>query len=222
MSESSHDRIDKIGQLRNQVRERIPDAKKTLIKSGVPPSYSGFGRIAINIAGKSLRDFLKISDKAETDSLTGLMIRQRFERRLEEEVGRARRNGSRLTLLIFDLDELKETNDGPGGHKAGDELLKSVANSLKEVSRISDIISRYGGDEFYVLLPETDINGGISYWEKLNEVFKKKDIRISTGISEVALNDVEGSTQRTDEAMYKSKKLSKENGLNVLAVAGRL
>lgn len=224
MLESSQDRVHRIRQLRSQIKERIPDASRTLRKSGMSPSDSPFNRLAINIAGGTLRTEMQ----SETDELTGLINRKRFERRLEEEVSRARRNRekgkeTKLTLLMLDLNSLKETNDGPGRHEAGDALLKSTADSLREVSRISDIISRYGGDEFVALLPDTDIDGGMAYWVKLNVIFSKKNISIGAGISEVNLDDdIKDIMAKVDEAMYKSKEFSKTSGQNILVRAGEL
>ena len=90
---------------------------------------------------------------AALDQLTGLYNRRSGEQRLEEEISRAVRHGRPLTLLLIDLDGLKQINDTLG-HAAGDHLLRSFANRLLRAVRGSDVAARMGGDEFMVLLPE--------------------------------------------------------------------
>lgn len=87
------------------------------------------------------------------DPLTGLFNRRYIEQRLESEIARSKRHGGALAVILFDLDEFKQVND-TYGHAAGDALLKAFGEKLSKATRGSDAASRYGGDEFLVVLPE--------------------------------------------------------------------
>src|SRR6201997_577778 len=87
------------------------------------------------------------------DPLTGLFNRRYIEQRLEDEIARSQRHGRPLSVILFDLDEFKQVND-TYGHGAGDALLRAFADKLSRATRGSDASSRYGGDEFLVVLPE--------------------------------------------------------------------
>ena len=97
----------------------------------------------------------RLQEQAFLDPLTGLMNRRALERDLRREVGRATRSGRRFGLVIMDLDGLKQINDTEG-HNAGDERLRTLADAVQESLRLGDAAYRVGGDEFVMLLPETD------------------------------------------------------------------
>ncbi|MCP4684325.1 MAG: GGDEF domain-containing protein [bacterium] len=99
--------------------------------------------------------FEKVEELSFTDNLTGLANRRYFLRRLEEEIDRAKRYQRSLGLIIFDLDELKSVNDRYG-HQAGDAVIKRIGEVLRLSIRSIDVIARYGGDEFCVVMPESD------------------------------------------------------------------
>jgi diguanylate cyclase (GGDEF)-like protein len=92
---------------------------------------------------------------AETDPVTWLFNRRHFDRRLEAELNRALRAETLLSLLMIDVDHFKSINDR-FGHRTGDEVLRAVATSIKQAVRLYDVPTRYGGDEFAVILPEAD------------------------------------------------------------------
>ncbi len=100
------------------------------------------------------------------DALTGLYNRSFFFTTMEQELRRSDRMGRGFTMLMLDLDDLKPVND-TFGHQWGDRLLKAVADTVRETIRFTDSAARYGGDEFVVLLPETDASGGYVVGEKL-------------------------------------------------------
>jgi diguanylate cyclase (GGDEF)-like protein len=105
-------------------------------------------------------------DLARTDSLTGVLNTRQFYRLAEGEIDRARRYNRPLSIAYIDLDNFKEVND-VYGHSAGDELLRFVAGTIIENSRASDIVARMGGDEFIVLLPESDEEGAAIFMKRL-------------------------------------------------------
>ncbi len=107
------------------------------------------------IALNNARLYAQIEDQATKDGLTGLANHRHFYDRLEEEVARARRAGTPLSLLMFDIDDFKRLND-TCGHPAGDEVLRQIGRLLRdELRRGGDLAARYGGEEFCVILPNT-------------------------------------------------------------------
>ncbi|WP_269531172.1 GGDEF domain-containing protein [Chitinimonas sp. BJYL2] len=150
----------------------------------------------------------------EQDPLTGALNRQGLEHTLAREVKRARRNMHALTVAILDLDEFKQVND-KHGHLIGDKVLLHFSSIVKAVLRESDILVRYGGEEFLILLPETDGNGARYVVDRLRQANIRTpfhyqthqiDIRFSTGLA--ALKDDENGHAmllRADEAMYQAK-----------------
>ncbi len=101
-----------------------------------------------------------------TDALTGVANRRFFERRLQEELVLRQRRGSALALLLADLDHFKELND-QYGHPAGDDALRQVAHVLSQELRASDVLVRYGGEEFALLLPDTDGDKALEIAQRL-------------------------------------------------------
>jgi two-component system cell cycle response regulator len=104
---------------------------------------------------------LRARAEAGTDPVTASMNRRAMRRRLNEEIGRAARTDGRLACLLIDLDNFKSVND-IYGHQAGDRVLKEVAGALMGEFRAFDRVARYGGDEFVVILPNTDLDSATS------------------------------------------------------------
>ncbi len=115
----------------------------------------------------------KVTSFALTDGMTSLLNRRAFDQFLETELARAERYGHTLSLIIIDVDSFKEYND-TYGHPAGDERLKAIANILFENMRDPDVASRYGGEEFAVILPHTPKEGAISLAERLRETAEEQ------------------------------------------------
>ncbi len=115
--------------------------------------------------------FLALNEQATRDWLTGLYNRRYFEETLSDHIEAAHRYTRELSLVLFDLDQFKQINDTLG-HDAGDAALKQFAELLKSTARTADIVCRYGGDEFAVILPET---GTSNAWKFAERIFKIVD-----------------------------------------------
>jgi len=115
---------------------------------------------------ENAESFEKMEEMSFTDNLTGLANQRYFFRRLYEEINRARRYNRHLALIMFDLDELKYTND-TYGHLAGDAVLKQMGEILRRSIRAIDVVARYGGDEFCVIMPEANADMCLKFMERL-------------------------------------------------------
>jgi diguanylate cyclase (GGDEF)-like protein len=120
----------------------------------------------------------KLKVLADKDHLTGLLNRRSFMKILNFEKNRSNRTGKPFTLIMSDIDYFKKINDAYG-HDIGDKILIEVSKELKKSIRRSDIISRWGGDEFLVLLPETSQSGAADLADKLLNIFRKKVFKYS-------------------------------------------
>lgn len=170
------------------------------------------------------------SELAETrqtmneDALTGAQNRRGMDAALLREVARARRNQNRLTVAMIDVDHFKQVND-TYGHDVGDRLLIHLGMIAKSVLRESDTLVRYGGEEFLVILPESDVRGAEYVLNRLREMVAKSplmytnkriEVTISAGLSQ--LQDGENGHNlvlRADQALYQAK----QAGRNCVKVA---
>lgn len=157
---------------------------------------------------------------SETDFLTGLYNRRAFDEILHSEIRHVRRSNANLSLIIFDVDNFKLYND-VYGHLAGDDVLKAVASAAKEaISREDDVICRYGGEEFAVILPNTESDGALAIAEKMvalvmalniaNEKSPLGVVTISCGVYSMRKNArYEKLIQAADTALYHAKRSGK-------------
>ncbi len=139
----------------------------------------GASTIARDVTDR-LRDREQLVFRAEHDALTGIHNRWRFERDLNEQVGRARRYGEQAALVMFDIDGFKQIND-VHGHEAGDRILKEVGAMLKRRLRETDLVARIGGDEFTVLLPYAGASQAQAVTEVLRKAIYETNIALDNG-----------------------------------------
>ncbi|XKH01329.1 GGDEF domain-containing protein [Marinobacter nauticus] len=166
----------------------------------------------------------QLAKLSKTDRLTGLLNRGTWENLVDVEFGRYRRYGNPTSLVMFDIDHFKKVND-THGHLAGDEVIRHAAQTTQDAIRHTDSAGRYGGEEFGIILPETDGDGAAIICDRIrmtieNSVVKTTvaDIQytISVGIAELDSQPENYMQwlQRADEALYEAK----EGGRNRVVV----
>lgn len=150
---------------------------------------------------------------ATTDSLTGLLNRAQFFQLAAVEIARANRHGQTIAVIMFDLDYFKNIND-TCGHRAGDRALRAVAGLCRRLARQSDLVARVGGEEFALLLSQTEAAGGVALGERLRseiEAIRLSDLplslTVSVGVATVRPKErgIELALIRADQAMYAAK-----------------
>jgi diguanylate cyclase len=170
--------------------------------------------LAFALASRVAQQNRRLEEMGRTDGMTGLSNRRKFFAVAEAELARHRRTGRPLALLVIDVDRFKRINDRYG-HPAGDEVLCGVAEVLHSCCRTSDTPARYGGDEFLVVLPETDLHGAEEVAHRIRnhldilEFALAPDLRctISVGAAEASLatRNVDEWLQQADAALYRAK-----------------
>ena len=148
---------------------------------------------------------------SETDPLTSIYNRRKFNELLEREVERSKRYDSGLSIIMCDIDHFKKIND-EFGHDVGDNALKIFSSTIHDNIREVDMFARWGGEEFMILMPNSDINSAESVAEKLRKVIEDTEIKkitaftASFGVTDLNKDDTtESFIKRVDEALYKAK-----------------
>jgi len=152
---------------------------------------------------------------AITDPLTGLYNQRHFSTVAEKELRRACRYGRPLSAIMLDIDRFKRAND-TYGHTVGDHLLQEVAQSFRQELRRVDVVGRYGGDEFVVMLPENDLDAARQVAERLRKSIARRQIatpkgsaKITASLGVAAVDCEETSLEqllaRADQALYAAK-----------------
>jgi diguanylate cyclase (GGDEF)-like protein/PAS domain S-box-containing protein len=174
-------------------------------------SLRGFTLVARDVSWRHRLDRSRstlidqLQDFALTDELTGLANRRRWREDLEREMARARRTGSRLCVGMVDLDGFKAFND-THGHQAGDELLQQTSRAWAEVLRVTDILARYGGDEFLLLLPDCPVDEALRVVDRVRAATPEA-LTCSVGVtSSLGGEEAERVLSRADAALYDAKR----------------
>jgi diguanylate cyclase (GGDEF)-like protein/PAS domain S-box-containing protein len=172
------------------------------------------GQVALSLASLRLRETLR--DQSIRDPLTGLFNRRFMEESLEREMQRAVRKNHPVSVLFVDLDHFKRFND-TFGHDAGDFVLRSIADLFRRLVRVDDVICRYGGEEFGIILPESSLENAVIRADALREAAKKMDMRyknrslgtvtLSVGVATFPEHgeNSEDLLKTADQSLYKSK-----------------
>jgi diguanylate cyclase (GGDEF)-like protein len=176
--------------------------------------YEGLVRSLASQAAVAIRN-ARLEDLSFKDALTDVYNRRYFMVRIEEESRRHLRFAEPVSLVLLDLDRFKDVNDR-FGHRAGDEALREVARLLQKHSRNFTVVTRYGGDEFAVLLVNTAKPGAVAYAERIREVvdehtFPHGSVTVSLGVASFPEDATSGDdlVVAADKAMYEAKRLGR-------------
>lgn len=206
--------------------------KFLLARSG-PPAFSRFDleflrALSADISRGVENYFLynELREMATVDALTGVFNRRYLMDSIRKEHERAKRYGKQYSLIMADLDHFKQIND-QHGHAAGDQVLRTFGRLLRENSRLTDILGRYGGEEFLIVIPESPVSSAAQYAERLKHMLNREKIPISGGQT-IQLTasfgvcgyprhgrTVEGLLRKVDDFLYRAK----EKGRNRVEVA---
>jgi len=171
-------------------------------------------------AARSEAEARRLTHAATIDAMTGLYNRQAFDVRLRQEIERARRSSGTLALLMIDIDGFKAVND-TYGHPTGDAVLQAVSDVLRSVVRVFDVCARYGGDEFAIVMPNSERVSITAAAERIRErmtsSYERDDrlaglrpVTVSIGVATLAASETaEEIVQRADESLYRAKAAGK-------------
>lgn len=206
---------DAAGQVRKVVSDLVSETQRIVAQNrNVNSRLEKSNQEIVNLKER----IAEVRNEAMCDPLTGLQNRRAFDEKLRQSLVDTQADHSPMSLLLFDIDHFKSFND-THGHQLGDEVLRLVAGCLVECTKGRDTATRYGGEEFAIILPETDIEGALAVAEQVREtVAGKRIIRKSSGeslgsvtLSGGAAQYIEGETlehliERADGALYAAKK----------------
>jgi diguanylate cyclase (GGDEF)-like protein len=210
---------ERIGLLMLRIPDFAPDQRAVLLSEAAT-----FGTQLIFAMAKA-KLYRELDKRSRTDGMTGLSRRGPFEERLREEVARAESFKSTFSILMIDIDHFKRLNDNYG-HQVGDEVLKTVAQRIKEGLYETDLIARYGGEEFVCLLPRSQPAGLKIKAEQIRERIaghafviglEAIQVTISIGIAHYPhdARSTQGIMEAADRALYAAK----EGGRNCVVEA---
>jgi len=197
--------LSRIQRLNKHLKQRQEEL--ILLSEKLTNSEARYRMLASELESKNIL----LQEAASVDFLSGLKNRYSFNLRVEEEIERATRYGTALSLLMIDMDHFKRIND-TYGHNAGDDVIRKVSQTLQKTVRKADLLARWGGEEFVVLLPEAAMDEAIIAGEKLRkevaklEHFEGVTVTVSIGVSTWNASDaVESWLKRADKGLYQAK-----------------
>lgn len=163
----------------------------------------------------------KMEMLAITDSLTGLANRRHLMQRFDEEFQRARRLGKELGCILMDIDYFKSIND-QYGHLVGDDVLRAISAILSESMRSYDVVGRFGGEEFLIVLPDTDFDATKGFAERMRSLVKEKikmredipNVQVSISLGVASLSDdvasIDDMMRKADDGLYRAKNAGRD------------
>jgi len=196
------------GELRNKAK----DGTYYWLKTTILPNFDDDKNIQSYTAISQNNTDKKIIEKlSQTDKLTQLYNRLKLDEYLESEFNRFERGSYTFSIMLMDIDKFKDVND-KYGHQVGDQVLREMANILRDNCRKTDVVGRWGGEEFMVICSNTDLEGATTHAQNIREVVEKFDFyevgqkTISIGVTEVTKKDTFTTIiQRADTNLYRAK-----------------
>jgi diguanylate cyclase (GGDEF)-like protein/PAS domain S-box-containing protein len=200
-----------------EIKNLRKDGSEFWIKLLISPTFDEFGNIkCYTTINQDITDKKIIENLSIKDTLTNVFNRRQLDNLLEKEISYAQRYNTEFSLISLDVDHFKNIND-QFGHLIGDKILVEISNILKQHTRKVDHIGRWGGEEFLIICPNSNLNVGENVALKLKSHIEKHDFKIfknitaSFGISQYKKGDnIDDILNRADNALYKSK----NNGRN--------
>ncbi|MCF8002507.1 MAG: GGDEF domain-containing protein [Halanaerobiales bacterium] len=175
----------------------------------------------IELSKKLEQKVQKITRVSEIDQLTKIYNRVKFKKELEKEIKRVKRYDNDLSIIMFDIDHFKKVNDNYG-HDLGDKVLRQITNVVTKTIRETDIFARWGGEEFIVLTPDTNLDSATELAERTRiniekaKINKVGQITCSFGVTKFKKGDSFNSfTKRVDNALYQAKETGRNKVVNI-------
>lgn len=195
-----------------EIKNKAKDGSIYWVYAVISPDFDDNGsKRGYTAIRQDITDKKRAEELAITDRLTGLYNRLKLDEVLEYEISKSKRYGTALSLIIIDIDHFKNVND-TYGHQVGDMVLKEVANTLLTCKRESDTIGRWGGEEFLIVLPNTNLAGAMITADKIRTAIENYSFSVvgnktaSLGVSEFLVEENEDSfIERADQALYRAK-----------------